>query len=184
MSQSIGSSTGGQTTYSICVAELNNGTWTTISPNVNTGLPANPYYLNLTSINNSVTISGSSDMYGDNISPSMLSYATPNWTAQSTPPRENGHILLSSTQNKFGTTYAAALTNAFPDGVTLGTATISKSVNGAWTLVNVPFLNGLNTNLIDLYPDNFGNIYATVSYFPAVNRSPIITTILVESAPQ
>ena len=173
--------------YQLCLAELNNGTWTDISPTVNTGLPTNSYYLNLTSINNSATISGASDMYGDNmnnISPSMLSYTTPNWTAQSTPPRENGHILLSSTQNKFGTIYAAALTNSFPDGVTLGTATISKSVNGAWTLVNVPFLNGLNTNLIDLYPDNFGNIYATVSYFPAVSQYPIITTILVESAPQ
>lgn len=174
--------------YQLCLAELNNGTWTDISPTTNTGLPANSYYLNLASINNSVTISGASDFYGDNmvnnIFPSMLSYITPNWMAQSTPPRENGHILLSSTQNKFGTIYAASLSNSFPDGVTLGTATISKYANGAWTLVNVPFLNGLNTDLIDLYPDNYGNIYATISYYPIANKEKIITTIVVESAPQ
>ncbi len=144
--------------YQLCLAELNNGAWTDISPSVSTGLTVNSYYMNLASINSMVTISGALDFLGDNminISPSMLSYATPNWTAQSTPPRENGHILLSSTQNKFGTIYAASLSNSFPDGVTLGTATISKYINGAWTLVNVPFLDGLNTDQIDLYPDNY-----------------------------
>lgn len=180
---SLGTST---YTYTICVAELNNGTWTDISPTVNTGLPTNPLYFNLTSINNSVTISGEfRDNAYNNDSPSMLSYTTPNWTAQSTPPKTYGEILLSSTQNKFGTIYAASSTQHYiPFIGDVGSSTISKYVNGSWELVNVPFLNGLNTNLIDLYPDNFGNIYATVSYFPAVSQSPIITTILVESAPQ
>jgi len=174
-------------TYTICVAELNNGTWTDISPTVNTGLPTNPLYFNLTSINNSVTISGEfRDNAYNNDSPSMLSYTTPNWTAQSTPPKTDGEILLSSTQNKFGTIYAASSTQHYiPFIGDVGPSTISKSVNGSWELVNVPFLNGLNTHGVYLYPDNFGNIYATISYYPVVNQDQtIITTILVESAPQ
>lgn len=184
MSQS-GSSSSAPATYSICVAELNNGTWTDISPTVKTP-PDNPLYRSIASINNSVTISGASyEFY--NASPSMLSYTTPNWTAQSTPPRTYGEILLSSTQNKFGTIYAASLTESrdINDRLILETATISKLVNSSWELVNVPFLNGLNTHGINLFSDSYGNVYATISYYPVVNQyQTIITTILVESAPQ
>ena len=176
---------GSSPSYPLCISELNNKTWTTITPVTNTGLPNYSYYLDLTSINNKITISGASNMYGanvNNIYPSILSYTATSWVAQSTPPKENGEILLSSTQNKFNTIYTASLTNS--GSPLVGTSTISKYVNGSWSLVDVPFLSGLNTNVIKLYPDNYGNIYATISYYPVVNENPILTTILVESAPQ